>query len=74
VLFALLAVWLVAPIGHHKPDKRGCGRRQRRASFQPAAAALESLMGQKFVVEMPKFALVASFLFIFFGAFANNEG
>jgi hypothetical protein len=41
------------------------------AFFKPAAAAKENLMWQRFLVEMRKFALVASFLFFFFGAFAT---
>jgi hypothetical protein len=41
------------------------------AYLGPAAAAKETLIWQRFVAEMRKFALVASFLFFFLGAFAT---
>jgi len=39
--------------------------------FLANRAAKESLMWRRFLLEMRKFALVASFLFFFFGAFAT---
>jgi len=43
----------------------------RKGMFLANRAAKESLMWRRFLLEMRKFALVASFLFFFFGAFAT---